>query len=325
MSGTADVVPPLRGLGAAELRGRTHLLLGEGDFEFAASFAERHPWLCAKLIATDKTCRTRDPVVRKNINKLRDLGVCVGNLDAGKLPLLGAGAGFERVQFNCPCGDEKQPIPDVVGRVFAWCVAHLAPEGTLHVSCHGKQEEAQKAIALPANATRHGFWLQNVNNSLQRRYRYTAKRTSGLAFGNSSTGRVYEYAFSKGPPARVDYSVVNGAYAINRVETLPIEPVPPGEASEAASVSYATSEELEVQRDDFCEEYAKDFSYENFCDVQACADDIAAQYGEDDAYVFDEFLGQGCPGLDPRRRHSRFEIEEAADLYWRYSGGYSSD
>ncbi|KAJ9462407.1 hypothetical protein DIPPA_06512 [Diplonema papillatum] len=61
------------------------LLLGEGEFVFAAAFAAQHPELCPRLAATDRRI-LQDEGVRKRVADLRGKGVLVGEFDAAALP-----------------------------------------------------------------------------------------------------------------------------------------------------------------------------------------------------------------------------------------------
>ena len=199
---------------------RDILLLGEGNFSFAVAFCKRHPWLCSQVVATD-IC---GEVTTSNIRILEALGVLVGVLDASRLP---SGCTFSRVQFNCPCGDHATPIPEVVDRLFAWCRTGLAKGGTVHISCHGNQRQAQQYLMLPSIVRKHGFELHNTNDTLQDRYPgYTATRTNGGAFQNNASHCVSEYVFHVGE-AGVWYTTHGSAYTIYKVYTQVVEPQKP--------------------------------------------------------------------------------------------------
>ena len=154
-----------------------------------------------------------------NIRILEALGVLVGVLDASRLP---SGCTFSRVQFNCPCGDNGTPIPEVVDRLFAWCRTGLAKGGTVHISIHGDQR-----LMLPAIVSNHRFELHNWNDTLQDRYPgYTAMRTDGHAFRNSAPNLVTEYVFHIGE-AGVSYTTDSSSYTIEEVYTQVVEPQTP--------------------------------------------------------------------------------------------------
>ena len=221
--------PPLPRLDRHAIGTRDILLLGEGNFSFAVAFCKRHPWLCSQVVATDicvrrETGRKLGKVTASNIGTLEALGVLVGELDASRLP---SGCTFSRVQFNCPCGDHATPIPKVVDRLFAWCRTGLTDGGTVHISCHGKQWQAQHDLMLPSIVRKHGFELHNTNDTLQDRYPgYTATRTNGGAFQNNASHLVTEYVFHIGA-AGVWYTTHGSAYTIYKVYTQVVEPQKP--------------------------------------------------------------------------------------------------
>ena len=204
-----------RELKEAELETRDILLLGEGNFSFAVAFCTKHPELCSQVVATD-ICVRRETganakVTASNIKYLEEQEVLVGVLDASCLP---SGCKFSWVQFNCPCGDDAMPIPEVVDRLFAWCQMGLTTGGKIHISCHGNQQRAQWKLRLPSIQKKYGFELYEVNKTLLHRYPgYAPTRTNGGAFKDRSKRAVSEYIFHIGE-AGVRYTTHGRTYTI---------------------------------------------------------------------------------------------------------------
>lgn len=201
---------------------RDILFLGEGNFTFAKSFVQRYPGLSSRLVASDVKLR-KDATSVRNQEYLTEAGVLVGKLDAGNLPKGAFTAAA--VYFNCPCGENRSPIPDAIKKLLRWSKRHLSTDGTLHISCHGNQRDALRGIDLPLSAESQGLVLYNTNNSLQERFpTYKPTRTCGGQFSNNSLGRVHEYIYRTGTGAvksGVDFSILNGVYIIKKVSTLP--------------------------------------------------------------------------------------------------------
>ncbi|KAJ9462406.1 hypothetical protein DIPPA_06534 [Diplonema papillatum] len=304
-------------LTAADMRGRDILLLGEGDFAFAAAFAAQHPELCPRLAATDRRI-LQDKGVRKRVADLRGKGVLVGELDAAALP---CGCAVTRVQFNCPCGDRKTPVPEAVRQLFVWCgEGGLVPGGTLHISLHGNQGRAQKDIQLPACAAAQDYVLHNANTTLVPRYPgYAPRRTNGGSFTNTQHAAVCEYVFHRGA-AGVVYSVVGGVFHIETVHTDPVMPAgfaEPAVKEAAPAPSLYSDAAREAARLDFPSAYQ-----ELLLLPGEYVDQIYDTYGADDAMMAAIFI-ECCPL--PQRLLTRFEYEEMQDNFWMYSGGGGDD
>ncbi|XP_072467232.1 ferredoxin-fold anticodon-binding domain-containing protein 1 [Notamacropus eugenii] len=126
---------------------RRLLLVGEGNFSFAAALSEvQGPG--TRLLATcpqEPTALAGDPAFRENLRRLRERGAEVRfGVDCTKLAdVFGAdGWKFDRIYFNFPHCGRKAGVAknrELLARFFQSCVDVLADRGEVHVAlCRGQ-------------------------------------------------------------------------------------------------------------------------------------------------------------------------------------------
>nr|XP_020845443.1 ferredoxin-fold anticodon-binding domain-containing protein 1 isoform X2 [Phascolarctos cinereus] len=145
---------------------RRLLLVGEGNFSFAAALSEvQEPG--TSLIATcpqEPTALAGDPVFQENLRRLREQGAEVRfGVDCTQLADTFAedGCKFDRIYFNFPHCGRKAGVAknrELLARFFQSCVDVLTERGEVHVAlCRGQG-------GTPADCPRrewHNSWSQN--------------------------------------------------------------------------------------------------------------------------------------------------------------------
>lgn len=214
------------------------LLIGEGDFSFAYSYAVIHE--NRKLIASEYELSTPSKKFlnidfNKSVIDLLNKGIIIAyGMDAIKLHEYAHLVGnvginrFKRIQFNCPYdtrdgsieGSIKKPHTKQLIDGFMASAKHLLhSDGRLHVSIQqpkhvnfgrwGK-EEYQKAWGLPGAALTHQFELVKVMGDIKDRYinkvrsilnEEEPKALYTPFLGRGQTHRVNQFIFKR----RLDY------------------------------------------------------------------------------------------------------------------------
>ncbi|XP_068936864.1 ferredoxin-fold anticodon-binding domain-containing protein 1 isoform X3 [Petaurus breviceps papuanus] len=159
---------------------RRLLLVGEGNFSFAAALSEvQGPG--TSLIATcpqKLTALTEDPVFQENLRRLRDRGAEVRfGVDCTQLAEAFAADGwkFDRIYFNFPHCGRKAGVAknrELLARFFQSCADVLSERGEVHVAlCRGQggtpadspRREWHNSWQVVAMAAGGGLILSNVH------------------------------------------------------------------------------------------------------------------------------------------------------------------
>ncbi|KAI5282558.1 ferredoxin-fold anticodon-binding domain-containing protein 1 isoform X1 [Manis pentadactyla] len=159
---------------------RRLLLVGEGNFSFAAALSET----LGPSTSVTATClqgpadSARDPAARRNLQRLREQGIevrfgvdCTQLADAFELH----DREFDRIYFNFPHCGRKAGVAknrELLAKFFQSCADVLAEEGEIHVTlCRGQggtpadkpMREWHNSWQVVAMAARGGFILSDVH------------------------------------------------------------------------------------------------------------------------------------------------------------------